>query len=251
MPSLVLRCAFCGVCAPVLRVEDGFRHHAFHYLCGTCRTRVLAAGDARARRAAVTSRRVELLLERFPGLHIDEVARRRVSLRGELRHGEHPARGAWITVRDSARESEAERFVVRVALSQEVVLEPTAWPAALRVAPCAGSPRRVVDRGSWLWCGFRHLGNGDLLHVIEVMCDAATSAESLQKCSAAEVLRAKMKGKERGDWGWGRDTRATSSPSLAATFKGTVRHVARRDDGNTTVPLDLTAGGRRSSTRAH
>jgi hypothetical protein len=177
MSDLVPRCALCDAAARVVTIDDeGFRHHAFHYLCAPCRARVLAAGDARARRAAVTARRVEALLAAHPGLHVDEMARRRASVRGSVAR-ERGTRAAWITVRDSARASEAERFVVRVGLAEAVVLEPVVWVSALRVAPCAGSPKRVVDRGSWLWCGFRHLGNADLLHVLDVMCDAAERAE--------------------------------------------------------------------------
>jgi hypothetical protein len=173
MPEWAPRCALCGEGAPRLGVDaEGYRHHAFHYLCGACRARVLRAGDARSRRAAVTARRLETLLSHHEGLHVDEVARRRVSVRGEV-----DGRAVWVTLRDSSREGELERFVVRVGLAASVTLEPVAWVSALRVAPCSGSPRRVIDRGEWLWAGFRHLGNADLLHVIDVMCDAAARAE--------------------------------------------------------------------------
>lgn len=173
MPELSPRCPLCGARAAVIAHDDeGFRHHAFHYLCHACRARVLAAGDARSRRAAVTARRVEALLATHPELRMDEVARRRVSVRGEV-----AGRAVWITVRDSARQGEAERFVVRVALGASIALDPEAWVSALRQRPCEGSPKRVTDDGSWLWCGFRHLGRADLLHAIEAMCDAAERAE--------------------------------------------------------------------------
>lgn len=177
MPVTVPRCALCGAAAPSLGLdEEGYRHHAFHHLCGACRARVLRAGDARARRAAVTARRLETLLSRHEGLHVDELTRRRVSVRGEI-----DGRAVWVTLRDSSREGELERFVVRVGLAASVTLEPVAWVSALRVAPCRGSPQRVVDRGEWLRAGFRHLGNADLLHALDVMLDAADRAERAAK----------------------------------------------------------------------
>lgn len=177
MPELTPRCPLCREPARVVDVDDeGFRHHASHYLCAACRARVLAAGDARSRRAAVTARRLATLSSKHPALHVEDVARRRVGLCGVIEREAGP-RAAWVTLRDSARQGEAERFVIRVALAATIVLEPVAWTDALRVAPCAGWPKRVVDRGSWLSCGFRHLGNADLLHVIDVMCDAVERAE--------------------------------------------------------------------------
>ena len=177
MPDVVLRCALCDVLAPVVGIDDeGFRHHAFHYLCVSCQARVLSAGDARARRAAVTARRVDTLLAAHPGLHVEQVARRRVSLRGTVERAQQ-RREVWISLRDSARQSEAERFVVRVALAETITLQPITWSGAMDVVPCEGSPKRVVDRGSWVWCGFRHLGNAELLRVIDVMCDAVERAE--------------------------------------------------------------------------
>ena len=177
MPDFMPRCALCEGLAPVVGIDDeGFRHHEFHYLCVACRARVLAAGDARARRAAVTARRVDTLLAAYPRLHIEEIARRRVSLRGTVERPQQ-ARAVWISVRDSARQSEAERFVVRVALAETIALQPISWIGASGVVPCAGSPKRVVDRGSWVWCGFRHLGNAELLRVIDLVCDAVERAE--------------------------------------------------------------------------
>lgn len=173
MPGTVPSCAFCGEAAPSCGVDlEGYRHHEFHFLCGECRARVLRAGSGRARRAAVTARRLETLLSRHEGLYVDDLARRRVSVRGEIE-----GRAVWVTLRESSREGELERFVVRVGLSASVPLEPVAWVSALRVAPCIGSPQRVVDRGEWLRAGFRHLGNADLLHVLDVMLDAADRAE--------------------------------------------------------------------------
>jgi hypothetical protein len=173
MSAFVPRCGLCREVAPSLGVDpEGYRHHAFHYLCASCRARVLAAGEARARRSAVTARRLETLLSRHEGLYVDQLARRRVSVRGEI-----DGRAVWVTIRDSARVYESERFVVRVALPTEVTLEAVAWVSGLRVQPCRGSPKRVVDRGTWLWAGFRHLGNADLLHVLDVMLDAADRAE--------------------------------------------------------------------------
>lgn len=172
MPSVVPRCSLCGEAAPSLGVDDeGYRHHAFHHLCAACRARVLRSGEARSRRAAVTSRRLETLLSRHAGLHVDELARRRVSVRGAI-----DGREVWVTLKDSAREGEVERFVVRVGLPAHVPLEAVAWVSALRVSP-VGSPERVIDRGAWLRAGFRHLGNADLLHVLDVMLDAADRAE--------------------------------------------------------------------------
>ena len=173
MPELVPRCPLCGLDAPVVGREDGFRHHAFHYLCLPCRQRVLTAGEARARRAAVTHRRVETLLRAYEGLYIDELAARRVCVRGSVE-----GRSVWITVRDAARQYECERFVVRVQLRHDAPLDAAAVRGLLRVTPCEGSPKRVTDRGEWLWAGFRHLGNADLLHALDVLLAVARDAEA-------------------------------------------------------------------------
>jgi hypothetical protein len=173
MPSVVPRCSLCGEAAPSLGVDDeGYRHHAFHHLCAACRARVLRSGEARSRRAAVTSRRLETLLSRHAGLH---VGRARASSRLRAR------RDRWsggVGHAEGTRHAKARWSDSSCAwgLPAHVPLEAVAWVSALRVSP-VGSPERVIDRGAWLRAGFRHLGNADLLHVLDVMLDAADRAE--------------------------------------------------------------------------
>jgi hypothetical protein len=173
MGELVPRCPMCGLEASLLGSANGFRHFSFHYLCPDCRQRVLAAGDARSRRMQVTARRVETLFSRFEGLYIEERAAHRASVRGLVEQ-----RRVWVTIKDAARQGECERFVVRVELGHNHTDDAPFAIAELSAKACRGSPRRVTDDGHWLWAGFRHLGNKDIIHVVEVMCAAAARIEA-------------------------------------------------------------------------
>lgn len=168
MPEYAPACSICETASARLGWQGDFRVYSFWYLCEACRARVLQGGNARERRAAVRERRVATLLGRHPALYVDETAPRRSSLRGRV-HGQE----VRITIRDSARQYESARFVIRVE-TQRYKLGGAAPLPPFRIAPCDRGVTIVKDHdGTWLSVGFSHLGNADILHVLDVLCAAA------------------------------------------------------------------------------
>lgn len=167
MPEVRLSCSLCGRDAPRIEVDDDYAVHAFGYLCDRCVDAVRRAGPAPLRRARATEARVAALLAAHEGLSIEARARRRVTVGGSV-----AGRRVRITLRDSAREGESERFVLRVEL---VVRQRAVTREELTLAPdldrllAPSAPSVTTDGFRHLRVAFSHLGKTDLLDALDAL----------------------------------------------------------------------------------
>jgi len=166
----------CGADAAYLGDVDGFATFAHGALCDRCVRNVLAAGSAPVRRARTTQARVDVVLAAYPDLIIEERARRRVTIGGSIL-----GRPVRFTFRDSAREGESERFVLRAAFAGERGIDKSdlrLFSSLIeRLAP--GSPSIATEDFRHVRIAFRHLGRRDTLHAIDGLIASVASLETL------------------------------------------------------------------------
>jgi hypothetical protein len=119
---------------------------------------------------------VEAVVERHPGLAVEEVAPRRVTIGGEV-----GGRAVRLTLKIAAREGDDERYVVRVALQRERPIGPIALadldPRLARLVARKGATVTRDDH-QWLRVGFRVLGKVDLLDAVDALGAAAAGLDA-------------------------------------------------------------------------